>query len=329
MVVDRRAGSTLADFLRAARARVDPPEGVDAGLRRRRVPGLRREELARLAGVSVDYYTRLEQGRNRTASVEVIEALARALELDEVERQHLHDLAAPPPAAWSRAARRQQVDVATLDLLETFDSVGRPAFVLGRRLDVLADNDIAARLITDFTAKPATERNIARFVFLDPDAAELYEDWESVASDVAALLRFDAGRHPDDALLTELVGDLTVRSPDFARIWAQHHVHRRTTGSKTYRHPLVGAVTISYQALTVNSDPDQTLYVYGVEPGSPSAAALELLRHAADEVDTAGPVGVGVAEVHHLQGEPAVDGAARLRAPVGSGVDALPPPTGV
>lgn len=269
----------LAAFLRAARARVTPCESVPTnGKRRRRVTGLRREELAASAGVSVDYIARLEQGRSRSASYEVIEALARALHLDEVERSHLHDLAFPPRLTRSRRPARPHVKPSTLDLLETFNSAGQPAFVLGRRLDVLAWNELAARLIVDFTAAPARDRNAARLVFLAPQAQDLYQHWDEVADQVAAILRFEAGQHPDDSLLQDLINELRRDSPRFEQSWSKHRVQRRSTGTRTYRHPVVGEITVSYLALTVDFDPDQTLYVYRAVPGSTSAAALERLR---------------------------------------------------
>ncbi len=268
----------MAEFLRSARARLTPREaGIDDyGPGRRRVSGLRREELARLAGVSVDYYTRLEQGRSRSASAEVLDALAAALRLDDAERSHLHTLARPRPTR-RRRPRPQRVHPATWDLLDTLQQAGRPGFVLGRRLDVLAHNQLAGRLITDFRALPAAERNQARFVFLDPHARELYRDWPRVAADTAAMLRLDAGRHPDDPALGALVGDLSIRSAEFRRFWSDNKVHRRTTGTKDYHHPLVGDLTVTYQALTPGDDPDQILFVYGAEPGGPSETSLRLL----------------------------------------------------
>ncbi|MFE6933226.1 helix-turn-helix domain-containing protein [Streptomyces sp. NPDC057699] len=268
----------MAEFLRSARSRLTPQEAGldDPGLGRRRVSGLRREELARLAGVSVDYYTRLEQGRSRSASAEVLDALAGALHLDDAERSHLHTLARPRPVR-RRRPRPQKIHRATWDLLDTLQQTCRPGFVLGRRLDVLAHNQLAGRLITDFRALPAAERNQARFVFLDPHARELYRDWPRVAADTAAMLRLDAGRHPDDPALSALVGDLSIHSEEFRRFWSENKVHRRTTGTKDYHHPLVGDLTVTYQALTPGDDPAQTLFVYGTEPGSPSETSLRLL----------------------------------------------------
>lgn len=268
----------LAEFLSSRRARLSPEAvGLGGEFVRRRVPGLRREELAQLAGVSVDYYTRLEQGRSRSASVDVLDALATALRLNDAERDHLHRLGRPRPATRRSRARPQHVHPATLDLMGRLDEASSPAFVLGRRLDVLAHNRLAGALVTDFRALPAPQRNQARFVFLDPHARELYEDWRQVAIDTVAMLRDDAGRHPDDPKLSELIGDLSIHSEEFRTWWPRHDVQRRTTGTKGYHHPLVGDLVIRYQALNPSGDEDQTLFVYTAEPGSASDTALRLL----------------------------------------------------
>jgi transcriptional regulator with XRE-family HTH domain len=278
VVVSDRTGSELAEFLSARRARLTPEQaGLSGDYVRRRVPGLRREELARLAGVSVDYYTRLEQGRSRSASTDVLDALATALQLDDAERQHLHQLGRPQPAGRRRRPRPQIVEPATLRLLDLLDEVCSPAFVLGRRLDVLAHNRIAGALITEFRELPAAQRNQARFVFFDPHARELYSDWAQVAADTVAMLRLDAGRYPNDDKLTALIGELSIQSEDFRRWWSDHDVQRRTTGTKAYHHPLVGDLTVQYQALNSSGDPDQILFVYTTEPGSTSETALRLL----------------------------------------------------
>ncbi|TQS41961.1 helix-turn-helix transcriptional regulator [Cryptosporangium phraense] len=265
----------LREFLRSRRARVQPSVAGPG----RRVPGLRREELAALAGVSVDYYVRLEQGRNLNPSDAVLDALARALELDDVERAHLSDLARPPAARRRRPPRRaQRVSVATFQLLETLDATASPALVLGRRMDVLAANRIARALIADFPALAARDRNYARFVFLDENARALHPDWAQVAADTVAVLRVDAGRYPDDPDLSALVGELSVKSEEFVRWWGDHRVLARTSGTKRYHHPVVGGLTLTYQALTLPEDPDQTLFAYTAAPGSPAQNALRLLE---------------------------------------------------
>ncbi|WP_029106227.1 helix-turn-helix transcriptional regulator [Mycobacterium sp. URHD0025] len=275
-----RKPTELAEFLSARRARLSPQDvGLDGPATRRRVPGLRREELARLAGVSVDYYTRLEQGRSRSASADVLDALATALRLNDAERQHLHLLAKPLAVQRKRRPRPQSVHPATLRLLELLDQVSSPAFVLGRRLDVLAHNRLAGALITEFRELPAPMRNQARFVFLDPHSRELYADWAEVAADTVAMLRLDAGRYPDDEKLSALVGELSIRSVEFRKWWSDHNVERRTTGTKAYHHPIVGDLTVGYQALNPSGDPDQVLIVYTTEPGSPAETSLRLLAN--------------------------------------------------
>jgi transcriptional regulator with XRE-family HTH domain len=267
----------IAGFLRSRRARITPDEaGLPADGRVRRVPGLRRDEVARLAGVSTEYYTRLEQGRGGNPSPEVLDALAAALRLDTAESEHLTDLLSRRPAAARRApSGPQRVRPGLHLMLQTLDHV--PAFVLGRRTDVLAANRLARALLTDFDALPATRRNMARFYLLDPVARERAVDWERLAAETVAMLRLEAGRHPNDRQLADLVGELTLRSPEFTTWWNDHRVLRRTHGTKRYRHPVAGELTFSYESLQPPGDPDQTLCVYNVEPGSPSAQALQLL----------------------------------------------------
>ncbi|MFC8717353.1 helix-turn-helix domain-containing protein [Kitasatospora sp. NPDC057198] len=267
----------IADFLRTRRAALDPgTTGLPADGRVRRVPGLRRDEVARLAGVSTEYYTRLEQGRAGNPSTEVVQALARALRLDPSEREHLADLLLPAPHTVRRAPERpQRVRPGLHLMLETLAHV--PAFVLGRRTDVLAANRLAREVLTDFEALPATRRNMARYYLLDPQARERVGDWETIAAETVAMLRLEAGRHPEDRRLAELIGELTLRCPEFTTWWNDHRVLRRTHGAKHYVHPLVGELHFSYESFQAPGDPDQTLCVYSVEPGSPTADALRLL----------------------------------------------------
>ena len=269
------AKNELRDFLTSRRARVRP---ADVGLPEgegRRVAGLRREELAMLAGVSVDYYVRLEQGRSRNVSESVLDAVARALQLSPTERVHLVDLARPATANRRRPARRQRVRPAVLALLSSLDT--QPAFVMGDRMDVLASNAMARALMGEFLSAQGGYPNLARYVFLDPAAQDLHDDWPAVAEETVAMLRFYAGRHQDDAELSRLVGDLSLGSPEFARFWSAHDVRSRAFGVKVYRHPLVGPITLNYEALEFPSDGEQRLCVYGAEPGSPSAESLRLL----------------------------------------------------
>ncbi|MCM0675294.1 helix-turn-helix transcriptional regulator [Micromonospora phytophila] len=269
----------LKEFLRSRRARLRPEEtGLTGTAGSRRVPGLRREELAALAGVSVDYYVRLEQGRNLNPSEAVLDAIARALRLDDTERAHLFDLA-KPSAGRRRRRRPQRVSAATYQLLETLDEAASPALILGRRMDVLAINQIGRALISDFNALPARQRNYARFILLDDNARDLHPDWQANAAETVATLRLDAGRYPDDPDLSALVGELSVKSEDFRRWWADHQVLARTSGTKRYRHPLVGDLTLTYQALKLPEDPDQTLFIYSAAAGTAAHTALRLLAH--------------------------------------------------
>ena len=269
----------LGEFLRTRRARLGPEEaGLPVNGTARRVPGLRREELAQLAGVSTDYYARLEQGRHRNVSGSVLDSVARALRLDEVEHTYLVQLARPQAAARRVSARPQRVRPGLHRMLETLDG-WTPAFIVGRGLQVLAGNRLARALITDFEALPYRERNLARFIFLDESARQLYPDWERIAAETAAVLRLDAGRHCEDRFFCELIGELAVKSEEFRAGWAAHDVSRRSHGSKRYRHPQVGDITVAYEALTPPGDTDQTLFVYTTEPGSPSETALQLLAN--------------------------------------------------
>ncbi|MFF3750193.1 helix-turn-helix transcriptional regulator [Streptomyces sp. NPDC002018] len=267
----------IADFLRSRRARITPDQaGLPSDGRARRVPGLRREEAARLAGVSSEYYTRLEQGRATHPSPEVVEALARALHLDPAEREHLGDLLARPTPARRAPAGPQRVRPGLHLMLQTLDHV--PAFILGRRTDVLASNHLARAVLTDFDALPVPRRNLARYYLLDPEARERTGEWDRIAAETVAVLRLEAGRYPQDRQLADLVGELTLRSPEFTTWWNDHRVLRRTHGAKHYRHPLVGDLHFSYESLQPPGDGDQTLCVYNPEPGSPTAQSLLLLR---------------------------------------------------
>jgi transcriptional regulator with XRE-family HTH domain len=283
----------LREFLRSRRARITPDEaGLAPAPGTRRVPGLRREEVAQLAGVSVDYYVRLERGRNVNVSEAVLDAIARALRLDEVERSHLFAIArsAKPSRARSRPLPPQRVRPGLYRILETLTET--PAIIIGRRTDVLATNRLARALYTDFDALPYRERNMSRFVFLDEAARGLYVNWEAVARTSVATLHLYAGSHPHDPQLAALIGELSLRDEDFRRWWADHDVTRRTFGSKHFHHPVVGDLTLDYEALAVTGDPDQVLGIYTAEPGSPSEEALRLLASWTSETatrDTASP----------------------------------------
>ncbi|MEU7835527.1 MULTISPECIES: helix-turn-helix transcriptional regulator [unclassified Nonomuraea] len=253
----------LSEFLRRCRARVSPESvGLPERGAYRRVPGLRREEVAQLAGVSTDYYTRLEQGRPISPSPGVLEAIAAALRLDEAERAHLSDLMRAHTGGGkpSGVPMVQRVRPGLHRFLESFtDQAG---FILGRRGDILASNHLCRALLADFDAMPYRERNLTRWIILDPAARDLYLDWERIAAEMTAILRLDAGRHPDDTRTAELVGELAMKSEHFRRWWADHKVLTRTFGRKRFRHPIVGPLTIDYQALAIPGEEDQTLFLY-------------------------------------------------------------------
>ncbi|RKS10380.1 helix-turn-helix protein [Nocardiopsis sp. Huas11] len=273
-VLRRRA--ELGEFLRTRRARLTPEDvGVPRVGRYRRVPGLRREELAQVAGVSVAYYTRLEQGHGRNVSAEVLDAIARALRLTDTEHAHLTHLAKPKRHRRRTQARSQRVRPALRTLLDALEGV--PAYVIGRRTDILAWNRMAASLFGDWERIPARERNWARMVFLRPEPRELFAEWDAKAADIVSFLRLEAGCHADDPELAALVGELSVRSDEFRRLWAEHDVKEKGHGVKRLLHPLVGELTLSFETLTLPDDADQHLVTYHAEPDSPSADGLRLL----------------------------------------------------
>ncbi|MFJ7291987.1 helix-turn-helix domain-containing protein [Streptomyces collinus] len=272
--LDRRA--ELSEFLRTRRARLKPEDVGLPDFGRRRVPGLRREELAQLAGVSVAYYTRLEQGNGRNVSAEVLDAIAHALRLSDAEHAHLMHLAKPKKKHEKKpAARSRQVRPALRHLLDSIDNV--PAYIVGRRSDILAWNRMAAALFGDWAEQPAQERNWARMVFLRPAYRELFVEWDQKAADIVGYLRMDAGCHPDDPQLSALVGELSVKSEDFRRLWAAHDVKEKSYGVKRMRHPLVGELTLSFETFRLVDESEQSLITYHAEPGTASAEALRLL----------------------------------------------------
>ncbi|MET8129544.1 helix-turn-helix transcriptional regulator [Streptomyces sp. NPDC005065] len=265
----------LREFLRTRRARITPEQaGLPPHPGVRRVPGLRREEVAQLAGVSVDYYVRLERGRSTSASASVLEAVARALQLNDTERNHLFALAKPT----RQRPRTRATQCARPGLLRALENVADiPALLLGHRLDLLATNRLACALYLDFGALPAGERNMARYIFLNDAARDLYVDWPGTAREIVGMLHLYASHHPHDPRLAQLVGDLSDSDRDFRRWWADHDVYQPQYGSKRYHHPLVGDLTLGFEAFMPMGDPDQTLGLYTVEPGSPSENALRML----------------------------------------------------
>ena len=272
--LDRRA--ELSEFLRTRRARLKPEDvGLPDFGRHRRVPGLRREELAQVAGVSVAYYTRLEQGNGRNVSAEILDSIARALRLTDAEHAHLTHLAKPKQHKKKPAARAEQVRGPLRQLLDSIDSI--PAYITGRRSDILAWNRMAAAVFGDWSELPVQERNWARLVFLRPEYRDLFVEWDQKASDVVSYLRMDAGCHPDDPRLSALVGELSVKSEEFRRLWATHDVKEKSYGVKRLRHPLVGDLTLHFESFRLGDGTEQGLLTYHAEPGSPSAEALRLL----------------------------------------------------
>ncbi|MDR8411455.1 helix-turn-helix transcriptional regulator [Nonomuraea sp. 3-1Str] len=263
----------LGDFLRSRRARIQPEELGLQAFGRRRVPGLRREEVAQLAGVSVDYYIRLEQGRGQSVSDAVLDAVARVLRLDEVEQAHLRDLARPHKQEERPRTAQQRVRPGARLLVE---SVSGPAFLLGRCMDVLAWNPMGDAVL-GFSGRDDRTRNQARDAFLNPAAREFYLDWQAVAAETVAYLRLEAGRRPRDKRLAELVGELSLRSEEFRRLWADHQVKEKTYGVKRMLHPVVGRLDVGYETLAMPGDPDLLLVVYTAEPGSEAAEKLAVL----------------------------------------------------
>ncbi|CAL9333209.1 helix-turn-helix domain-containing protein [Streptomyces sp. enrichment culture] len=266
------AHNALGGFLRARRARLRPDDLGIPFSGRRRVPGLRREEVAALAGVSTDYYTRLEQGRERHPSPQTLDAVARALRLDDAAVAHLHRVAGPPARRTRRAAQRaERVSPHLRRLLDGWNDT--PAFVLGAALDFLARNRLANALFSGFTHSD----NLLRMTFLDPAARGFHRDWDRAAESAVAALRQAAGVDPDHPGLGSLVGELSVKSAGFRTLWALHDVRGKTHEAKLLHHAEVGDLELHYESFTVNSAPTQQLVVYQAEPGSPSADALTLL----------------------------------------------------
>jgi transcriptional regulator with XRE-family HTH domain len=277
----------IREFLSTRRARITPEQaGLPVyGGDRRRVPGLRRSEVASLAGISAEYMTKLERGNATGVSESVIEGLAHALQLDEAERAHLEDLlriaGSTRPPRRRRASQRVRPTVQRI-----LDSMtGAPAFALNGRLDVLAANDLGVALYSPVFADPARPANTARFVFLDPHATEFFRDYDKAANDTVALLRAEAGRDPYDRDLSDLIGQLSTRSDEFRRRWAAHDVRIHTSGVKLLHHPVVGDLDLPFESFPLPADPGQNLLIYTAERGSPTEDALHLLASWAATAD--------------------------------------------
>jgi transcriptional regulator with XRE-family HTH domain len=291
--------SEIREFLATRRARITPEQaGLPLYGGNRRVPGLRRAEVALLAGVSPDYYVRLERGNLGGVSDSVLEALARALQLDEAERAYLFDLARAAnttPRARRRPAQ-QRIRPGVQWLLDSMTDA--PAFVRNGRLDVLAVNRLGHALYSPVFDDPARPVNLARFAFLDPRATEFYPDWEGAANTTVALLRTEAGRDPYDKALTDLVGELATRSEDFRTRWAAHNVRLHQTGAKHFHHPVVGDLSLAFEAMPLPADPGLTLTAYSAEPGTASQDALRLLASWAATLDQAADTSEHASEHH-------------------------------
>jgi transcriptional regulator with XRE-family HTH domain len=268
----------IKEFLATRRARITPQQaGLPAYGSNRRVPGLRREEVALLAGVSVDYYVRLERGNLAGASESVLDALARALQLDEAERSHLHDLARTANSGPRRRSRpvRRQVRPGMQRVLDSMTDA--PAFIRNGCLDILAVNTLGRALYAPLYDASDRPVNIARFQFLHPGGVDFFPDWDISVDTTVALLRTEAGRAPHDRNLTDLVGELVTRSEEFRTAWARHNVRLHHTGTKRFHHPAVGDLALDFEAMDLPADPGLTLTTYSAEPGTPSADGLKLL----------------------------------------------------
>lgn len=270
------SGNELRDFLVSRRAAISPHEvGLPPSNAARRLPGLRREEVAILAGVSVDYYTKLEQGRAQNVSEQVLAAIESALRLDELERKHLRTLLHPGSVYTPRpvvTAVRARPAVRSM-----IDAMGVPAVIHGPHLEVLGVNAPGRALLDDFDAMPVDERNMARWMFLNPRAKLVYRNWEQIAPQMVAVLRDAAGAGIRTEVLSRIVGELTVESPEFARMWADYRLFEHTYGVKLFFNETVGELKLNYETLPLPGDRGQNVIVYTADPGSPSEEKLGLL----------------------------------------------------
>ena len=280
----------VREFLTTRRARITPDSARLPAIGSRRVPGLRRSEVATLAGLSVEYYARLERGQIAGASSGVLEALARALQLDDTERAHLYDLARAadgiPPSG--RVRRRAPAKAASRPSLRwaleaITDGV---AFVRDPYQNLLATNALGRAFYSPVVGDRGRTPNLARFQFLDPASRDFYPDWDLFAEMCVGVMRAEAGRDPHDRGLQDLVGELSTRSETFRRLWADHNVRTHGTGTKRFRHPVVGELTLAYEELAITAEPGLVLLIYTAEPGSPSAERLRLLASWAAPAET-------------------------------------------
>ncbi len=275
--MDHRA--EISDFLRTRRARITPDQAGIIGGGRRRVAGLRREELAMLAGMSSDYYAKMERGHLAGVSEDVLDALARALQLDDAETEHLLDLArADTPVPVRRRAPKPADDAVRPSLQRFLDTItGTPTVVQNRRSDVVATNSLGRALLSPLLDDPVNQANNARFTFLNPAARNFYVDWEQGATSLVASMRSHAGKHPHDRDLTDLIGELVTRSDDFRRRWAAHDVRFHRSGTKRLHHPAVGDLEFTFEAMQLPDSPGWTMYGYTTVAGSPTDERVRLL----------------------------------------------------
>jgi transcriptional regulator with XRE-family HTH domain len=269
----------VRDFLISRRAQVSPEQvGLPAGANRR-VKGLRRSEVATLAGLSVEYYTRLERGAISGASPQVLASIARALCLDDAERAHLFNLAnAASPAARPPRRRTSKSYVPHQSLQWALDAItAGPAFVRNGRMDLLAGNPLMRAFYKDCYEMPGQPPNLARYTYLDERAHEFYPDWDAFAEVTVSILRTEAGRDPHNKELHDLIGELGTRSEEFRRRWGAHNVRHHGTGFKTFNHPVVGEMNLAFEGLEMAAEPGLTLTIYTAEPGSSSAERMQLL----------------------------------------------------
>ncbi|TQS42495.1 helix-turn-helix transcriptional regulator [Cryptosporangium phraense] len=283
--IDHRA--EIREFLSSRRARITPEQaGLPAYGGHRRVKGLRREEVALLAGVSIDYYVRMERGNLGGASESVLDAVAQALRLDEAEREHLFALArAAGPAPRVRRTPPSSVRPAIQQVLDAMSDA--PAWVRNARHEILAMNRLGRALYAPVLADPRRPANTTRFLYLDPAAREFFVDWDRIANDSAATLRLEAGRNPHDRALIELIGELSTRSEVFRQRWASHDVRFHRSGQKRLRHPVVGPLELDYESMLLPSEPGLTLNVYTAAAGTPTADGLKMLASWAATQDLA------------------------------------------
>ncbi|MDN4612641.1 helix-turn-helix domain-containing protein [Arthrobacter burdickii] len=271
----------IREFLTTRRARITPEQaGLPVfGHRQRRVPGLRREEVALLAGMSTEYYVRLERGNAKGVSEAVLEGISQALRLDDAERTHLYDLVRTAnqgaPQRRRGPVRAQQVRPGVQRMIDAMTAL--PTIVQNERLDLIASNQLGAAFYSEMYVQPQRPPNFGRFLFLDPRSRTFYRDWDDAARQTVALLRSAAGRDPYDRALSDLVGELSTRSNDFRTLWAAHDVRLHHSGAKNVHHPIVGDLDLTFEGLAVASDNGLSVIAYTAEPGSPSHDSLQLL----------------------------------------------------